>query len=234
MTSCADTRGPRRLAPLWYEIAVVLLVLGRPRLAPVRASAFEGASAPEFLPAQAEDGNSFGYFPFPPAALRGGGVPGITWRLRRMTRWTLRLWRFALVGASGLVVNTAVLALLIERAGFSGVPSAFLAIELSIAWNYLLCDAWVFRQRATRGCRLWGLVSFAAVNNTAFVFSAPLLWLLTSVLEMGYLAANAISIMALTVVRFVVADTLIWSARDAWHVVVRAAPRLLRPATVIR
>ncbi len=60
------------------------------------------------------------------------------------------LVKFALVGASGVVVNLGVFALLIEL-GVNRFVASPLAIEASIVSNFLLHDAWTFRWRNRRG-----------------------------------------------------------------------------------
>ena len=134
----------------------------------------------------------------------------------------LRVVRFGLVGASGVVVNTVVLALLTSGAGLFYVASALLATEVSICWNFALSERWVFR--GTRdGGRLRRFLSFAVVNSLAFALSGPLLWAFVSGLGLHYLLGNLLSISVLMVVRFVVADKLIWGAG-------RPLGRVLAPA----
>jgi dolichol-phosphate mannosyltransferase len=123
----------------------------------------------------------------------------------------LRVVRFGLVGASGVVVNTLVLALLTSAAGLFYVASALLATEVSIAWNFALSERWVFQGRRDGG-RLRRFVSFTVVNSLAFGLSGPLLWVLVSGIGLHYLVGNLLSIGGLMVVRFLVADKLIWGA----------------------
>lgn len=58
-----------------------------------------------------------------------------------------RLWRFAAVGFSGVFVNMGVLALLAEVFKVPDVWASAAAIELSIIWNFLLNNAWTFRDK---------------------------------------------------------------------------------------
>jgi len=73
---------------------------------------------------------------------RGGPKDENSARLAHLTR----LYRFGLVGLSGVVVNLAALALLSGLGLLSTVASA-LAIELSILSNFLLNDRWTFVER---------------------------------------------------------------------------------------
>jgi dolichol-phosphate mannosyltransferase len=126
-----------------------------------------------------------------------------------------RLTKFGVVGASGLIVNTAALALMTERAGVHYLISALLATQLAIGWNYLLSETWVFRAVSSDGSRLRRLGWFAVVNNLALAAGVPLLWLLVFGLHIHYVTANLLSIVTLMLARFAIADTLIWRARES-------------------
>jgi putative flippase GtrA len=67
----------------------------------------------------------------------GSGVPGSG----------ARVLRFAAVGASGIAANLAALHLFASVLGLPEIASSALAIETSIVWNFLLHDAFTFRDR---------------------------------------------------------------------------------------
>ena len=135
------------------------------------------------------------------------------WRLR-LGEFTARMGRFGLVGLSGLLVNTIALAVLADMAGLWYVLAAALATQVSTAWNFGLTELWVFgdRQHVRSGMRR--LVMFFVVNNVALALRAPLLVGLTDGLGMHYLASNFLSLVAVFLVRFAVADTWIWKRSD--------------------
>jgi dolichol-phosphate mannosyltransferase len=123
----------------------------------------------------------------------------------------LRFARFGIVGLSGLVVNTALLAFLTDVAGVFYVVSAVIATQGSTLWNFCFTEAWVFSgrdKRRSRGARM-GL--FFLMNNAALALRGPLLVLLTSGFGIHYAVSNVVSLLALTLVRFAVADTWIWA-----------------------
>jgi dolichol-phosphate mannosyltransferase len=131
----------------------------------------------------------------------------------------LRFARFGIVGLSGLVVNTALLAFLTDVVGLFYVVSAVIATQGSTLWNFCFTELWVFSgrdHRRTRGSRM-GL--FFLMNNAALALRGPLLVLLTSGLGIHYALSNVISLLALTLVRFALADTWIWA---------KAGPRDIR------
>jgi dolichol-phosphate mannosyltransferase len=125
----------------------------------------------------------------------------------------LRFARFGIVGASGLVVNTVLLAFFTDVVGLFYVVSAVFATQGSTLWNFCLTERWVFSDRDHRrsfGTRM-GL--FFLMNNAALAVRGPLLVLLTSGLGIHYVVSNVLSLLVLTLVRFGIADTWIWAKR---------------------
>ena len=61
--------------------------------------------------------------------------------------WRPRLARFAVVGLSGVFVNLGALAILAELLHVEDTVSSATAIEISILWNFLLNNAWTFRDK---------------------------------------------------------------------------------------
>ena len=123
----------------------------------------------------------------------------------------LRFGRFGAVGASGLVVNSVLLAAFAELAGIHYVFAAVLATQGSTAWNLMLTERWVFggrdHRRSVASRALW----FFALNNAALLLRAPLLVVLTEGAGIGYLASNLITLLVLAVAGFALADTWIWA-----------------------
>jgi dolichol-phosphate mannosyltransferase len=156
----------------------------------------------------------------------------------RLAVTSTRPLKFGLVGISGLAVNMLLLAVLTSGAGLFYLASALLATEASIVWNFALSDRWVFSSKRGRDGWLRRFVSFAVTNNTAFALSGPLLWLLVQVIGLQYLRANLVSICALMVARFLIADRLIWRAspqpspraKGAWRHVARRVQALATAA----
>src|SRR4051812_21882516 len=136
----------------------------------------------------------------------------LLWRLR-FRALTERAGRFGLVGATGLAVNTALMAALVEVVHLNYVLGAALATQGSTLWNFALTERWVFRGRARRRGPVQRLALFAAVNNAALAVRAPLLVALTAGAGLHYLASNALALVALFALRFVLADSWIWAGR---------------------
>jgi dolichol-phosphate mannosyltransferase len=123
----------------------------------------------------------------------------------------LRFARFGIVGASGLVVNTLLLAILTDVVGLFYVVSAVIATQGSTLWNFCFTELWVFGDREHRRSRGTRMALFFLMNNAALAVRGPLLVLLTSGLGIHYVISNVLSLVGLTLVRFALADTWIWA-----------------------
>jgi dolichol-phosphate mannosyltransferase len=132
------------------------------------------------------------------------------WRLRGRT-FAGRFGRFATVGATGLVVNTLLLAFLAGRVGIYYIVAAILATQGSTLWNYVLTERWVFRRGRHRHRASHRMAMFFLINNAALVLRIPLLYVLTTVAGIHYLMSNILTIVLLLVIRFTLADTWIWA-----------------------
>jgi dolichol-phosphate mannosyltransferase len=123
----------------------------------------------------------------------------------------LRFARFGAVGASGLVVNTVLLAVLTDVVGLFYVVSAVIATQGSTLWNFCLTERWVFADREHKRSAATRLGLFFLMNNAALAVRGPLLILLTSGLGIHYVVSNVLSLVVLTLARFALADTFIWA-----------------------
>lgn len=135
-------------------------------------------------------------------------MTGTGWRPGRAA--TSRAVPFAAVGASGFVVNTLVLAGMVDGFGLHHVAGFVMATQASTMWNFLLSEHLVFDERTGAAGRLARYVKFAAVNGAALLLRGPLLALLVGLLGVNYLLANLVSLCVLFVGRFLVADSVIW------------------------
>jgi len=130
----------------------------------------------------------------------------------RFGNGVLRMARFGLVGISGLLVNAVVLAFTTEVLGIFYLLSAVIATQGSTLWNFGLSEAWVFGQAHSPRGRPRRLALFLIMNNAAFGLRAPMIVILTATLGFHYLTSNLISLVALLVFRYGVADHIIWAS----------------------
>ncbi len=121
--------------------------------------------------------------------------------------------QFATVGALGLVVNQVVLWLLVDVLHTEHLLlSAAIATQASTSFNFIGTESWVFGARRAGGAMgiFKRFIVYDAVNSTALLIRLPLLQVLTAGLQMNYLVANLLTLVALTLLRFLIADSLIW------------------------
>ena len=130
------------------------------------------------------------------------------WKARLLTAC-----RFGLVGASGLLVNEGLLWAWVTAVHGHYLVGAVVATQGSTLWNFFLLERWVFLHAKARR-PLVRLLSFATVNNSTLLLRIPLLALLTSGLHVHYLVSNAITLVVLFALRFVLSDQFIWKESD--------------------
>jgi dolichol-phosphate mannosyltransferase len=103
---------------------------------------------------------------------------------------------FAVVGASGVLVNNAILWFLVEWLRLSPPLAAVVATEAAIVSNFLLNDRWTFRD--LRGSRPWAarLASYNVLTLGGLVISVAVLTVLHYWAGVHYLVANLVGIAA--------------------------------------
>jgi putative flippase GtrA len=124
-----------------------------------------------------------------------------------------RMVASGLVGVSGIGVNLAALFAFHELVGLHHLVGAALATQVSTLWNFLLTDALVYRARRDKSI-LARAGGYFALNNALLLARLPVLAVLVW-FGMGVLAANALTLIALFVIRFFVSDRVIYAADTA-------------------
>lgn len=126
-----------------------------------------------------------------------------------------RAGKFGAVGIVGLGVNLVAQATLTELASFNYLVAAIAATQVSSTCNFLLADRLVFDASGAHsgGWRRYG--SFLAMNNAALLFRGPLMWIFTEGAGLHYALSNLASLVLMTLVRFAIADRIIWGSRPA-------------------
>jgi len=122
--------------------------------------------------------------------------------------------KFLVVGLTGLLVNSLVLAAFTELSAIHYLVSAAIATQASTLWNFGLTERWVFGQRQTERGFGTRLVSFLLMNNLMLLLRAPIMTLLVSQLGVHYVIANLASLFAMTVFRYLFADKWIWNKNN--------------------
>lgn len=128
----------------------------------------------------------------------------------------VRLVKFALVGASGVVVNESMLTVGVGLLALHVVVAVILATLVSIASNFVLAETWVFKAAGDRQEAARRGVLFLGLGLAGLTLQAPLMWVLVELAGLGVLLANLLSLITLMLARFAIADRAIWSGRTAW------------------
>ena len=122
-----------------------------------------------------------------------------------MSRW----WKFNLVGAGGVVVQTAVLAGL-EYCGIHYLAATLLAVESALLHNFLWHLKWTWADRHNSGLGRM-LMRFHLLNGSlSIVGNVLMMRLLAGALELPLPLANLMSIGVCALGNFLLADRLVF------------------------
>lgn len=125
----------------------------------------------------------------------------------------LRFVSFALVGALGVVVNLAVLAVLHQATGLAFQEDVAVATVVAMAFNFELNNAVTYRDQRLRGPRLWrGLLLFMLVCGVGAIANIGIAQTLYAT-HMRWTVAGAIGAVIAVVWNYAVSATLVWRAR---------------------
>lgn len=137
---------------------------------------------------------------------------GHVFSLMRRSGELLRFFKFCLVGLSGVGVNTGILWALTERLGLFYLASSSVAIETSIISNYLLNNAFTFRDRRSKSKRVFfrRFFKFNLISAAGIAINLGILYLFTSVFGLYYLLSNLIGIAVATIWNYLVNSWWTW------------------------
>jgi dolichol-phosphate mannosyltransferase len=140
---------------------------------------------------------------------------GLTHREAATRREIRKILRFALVGISGIAVNTGILWALTERAGLFYLYSSAVAIETSIVTNFLANDLWTFGGETGHrmGRRIHRFLSFQAVSLGGLVVNMAVLFTGKEIFGIYYLLANLLGILAGFIWNYLVNRNTTWRRR---------------------
>ncbi len=120
-----------------------------------------------------------------------------------------RIFKFAVVGLSGLLVNMGLLYFFTEYLRLIYWISSIIAIEISIISNFFLNDWWTWKDREKKKFIYRFTQYHISVGITAVVANWLLLVILTEVFHIYYLLSNLIGIMVGTLANFILND--VWT-----------------------
>ncbi|WP_199577235.1 glycosyltransferase [Streptomyces sp. CRB46] len=183
------------LAPLGYKILLELAVRSRPQTVTEVPFVFEERFAGESK-STAQEGMRF---------LRH--LAGL-----RTASPLARMVAFGLIGLSGFLPNLAALWAFTE-AGLHYLLAEIAANQFGVAWNFLLLERLLFRDR--RRHRHWAdrTVRFALIANADLVLRIPLIALLVGQFGLAVLPATALALVITFVLRFAGTEALVYLPR---------------------
>ena len=128
----------------------------------------------------------------------------------------LRHWlKFNAVGAIGIVVQLAALAILKTLLRMEYLLATALAVEIAVLHNFIWHDRWTWAERARgkgHGRLPWVRLARFNLSTGAVSIAANLLLmrLLVGRLHVQYLLANMLSIAAASIANFLLSDLLVF------------------------
>ena len=125
----------------------------------------------------------------------------------------ITLVKFGLVGGLGTIVNLLILYLLTDIAGFHYLISAIFSIEMSVITNFLLHDAWTFKERKAISKRLYRFCKFHLTVMIGLVTNYAVLFFLTEFYNLYYLASAFIGILTGFIINFLFSSNFVWRGK---------------------
>jgi dolichol-phosphate mannosyltransferase len=124
----------------------------------------------------------------------------------------LRFTKFGLVGGSGVLVNEGLLWVLWGVWGVVLLAASIIAVEVSIIWNFLLNEAWTFRDRGDHGVHAFfkRLGMFNLISIIGLGLNVSILLLLFHVFGIYPLTANLVGIAVAFVWNFAANNLWTW------------------------
>jgi putative flippase GtrA len=119
----------------------------------------------------------------------------------------MRWWKFNVVGAMGMVVQLAVLALIDLRSGGHYLIGTAAAIEMAVLHNFVWHVLYTWRDRRDDSAVLLQLVRFHLSNGlVSMVGNLLLMRVLVHELRLPVLLANGIAILCCSILNFYLGD----------------------------
>lgn len=120
------------------------------------------------------------------------------------------LIKYAAVGASGVVVNTAILYSLTEYVGLYYMLSAVIASELSIITNFIINDKWTFSQTDTKHRAGKRLLIYNAISIIGTVILLGIMYILTERMGLYYVHSQWIGVIVVFGINYVLNKRITW------------------------
>ena len=124
-----------------------------------------------------------------------------------------RLFKFCVIGGSGLAVNTLVLYLLTDVANWYYMYSAIVAGVIVAIYNYLGNHYWTFKDRRHSSHAMGGS-KFVIMQAAYYGYYYGFLWILTSPLGVWYIFSSILLVVIGFLLKYIVSTMWIWKHQD--------------------
>jgi putative flippase GtrA len=115
--------------------------------------------------------------------------------------------KFAVVGGSGMCIRIAGMYILVDLAVMNYLLAFALLFAVVMAWNYTWNSLWTFPSKE-RG--FWGFVKYCAVGLVALAVGQTVLYLLTDLAGVWYMASTIVAIVVGFLVNFTISKNWVW------------------------
>ena len=123
----------------------------------------------------------------------------------------MNLFKFASVGASGAVVNLLVLWLFTDFGHLFYLFSAFIAIEISILWNFFFNTKLTFNYRfENNNAIFYSMLKYHLSSFIGFLINLLVLIALTQYINMHYIISEAAAIFLAFSTNYMLSINYIW------------------------
>ncbi len=126
-----------------------------------------------------------------------------------------KIFKFGIVGITGIIVNQGLLILLREYAGLPIPVASILAIQMAILNNFIWNDRWTFKERQQQKLPSWWhrLLAFEAVSAGGAIINFAILNVMVLFLATDYRIANIIGILLGFVWNYMVNRRFTWTGK---------------------
>ncbi len=123
-------------------------------------------------------------------------------------RLIARPFKFMVVGASGALLGLAVQYILTSIVGLHYMASYVVAFVCSLTNNYLWNSWWTFGKKPN----IRGYAKYGASSLFTMALNGCILWLLTDICGLWYLASSAIGTLVAFSANYLLSKRLVWAS----------------------
>lgn len=124
------------------------------------------------------------------------------------------LIKYAIVGASGVAVNTITLYSLTEFLGIYYMLSAVIASELSIITNFVLNDEFTFSVEDAKHSKVRRFILYNGVSVIGTAMLLGVTYILTEYLSIYYIYASWFGMISVFVINYILNKRITWGQNE--------------------